>query len=66
MALYTNDCSVRGRAHYRTTKPVSRNCMKRYKGTGSLIEQLNDHYGVVRFPERVDFEEGDVVEVRHR
>lgn len=46
-----------------TTKAVaSERCKRSVVATGRVVELVNEHYSVVRFPAGVAFEEGDTVE----
>ncbi len=60
VSLYRNVCN----RDFASAKSQTLSCEYKSVGKGKITELLNEHYSVVRFPNDVEFKEGDVVEVK--
>jgi hypothetical protein len=63
VTLFKNDCPG-PKAGPRSDVWVARGCKKTKLGEGTVTENLNEHYSVVKFDTGVAFDEGTFVEKR--
>ena len=57
IVLYRNICD-----QFAPKDPRRINCTKHKIGDGLIIELLNEHYAIAKFPNETGFREGDMVE----
>lgn len=64
VALSRNVCSSLRKSGGKQFQRSRSACQLQTVGQGEVVELLNEHYSVAKFPAGTDFKEGDIVERR--